>query len=676
MSKIKKLGVWLLSALACIAVVAFAACSETPGSSSLGNLEVPEYTLTLDKSETSLLIGDEITLKAAYDAIEGETLEFSSSNEGVASVSNEGKVTAISCGETTITVSYGDLSKTCVVTVGLGNEVPTLSFTQIQENAVTVSRGDTLNLDSYVSFNGKTFTDATIAYTFSEETIATMEGNILTPVKVGETSLTVAANWRGETCATLEKTLTITVIDEVNLYVNDGASDTFTLYTEGNFAGETFQKTMPFAANATANGAAAECTVTPLENATDYVDLQDGVLTAKAEGVAKFKLSCTVGEGDGAKEYSREIVVNVVLPVVDYATHVPFSAFDGTIDVVSIFGEEVTLVKAISDGEEIDVVDNALKGIVADNAQILEKKVSVYTATCGYNLTLKVYTRILDDADDLAIFNLETATTVIEGQYLLGKDIDASSATPNSHTGYGVKNSYTTSTTAGFKGTLDGNHKTLKYNFDTCGLFGCLLDGAVIKNIVLDGAQTVNTQNKLTPSLIAHTVENNASGNGVKIENAYLKMKQSINVATYSVSAIGTRVFMLSMSNVVAENLNMDLSKRTGVLFYADATKNYQNAEGNPALDKAQAKLSNVYVVSNSKYMAQWGNAATADGITTVKAVLANNVDSTNYTLQDNYIKAYTGVNVYEDYTSLSAVSFEEMPWTVDATNNTLVWKS
>ncbi|MBQ7912456.1 MAG: Ig-like domain-containing protein [Clostridia bacterium] len=674
MGKMKKFGVWLLSALACTSFALFSACAQQ--SEKPSDVEPPQKTLTLDKTETSLLIGEEMSLKATYDGIEGEKPSFDSSQKNVASVTDDGKVTAISRGETTITVSYGDLTQTCIVSVGLGNEVPVLSFTQMPSDEATVSRGDTLNLENYVSFNGKTFTDASITYEFSNDALAEMNGNVLTPVKTGETTLTVSANWRGETGATLEKTLRITIIDEVNLYVNDGERDTFTLYTAENFAGNTFQKSIPFETHAIANGKAVDCNVALLDNATEYVSLENGVLSAKAEGVVKVKLSCAVGTGDEAKEYSREITVNVVLPVAEYSTPIPFSAYDGNVDFKSVFGEEVSVVKAESEGNAITVEDNLLKGIEADNGQVLEKKVSVYTATCGYHLTLKVYTRILDEADDLAIFDLATATTVIEGQYLLGKDIDATSATPNSHLGYGVKNSYTTSATAGFAGTLDGNGKTLKFNFDTCGLLGRLLDGATVKNIALDGAQTVNTQNKLTPSLLAHTMENDPAGNGVKIENVYAKMKQSVNVPTYSVSVLGTRDLMLLMTNVVVECLNMDLTKRTGVLFYADNTRNYQNAGTNTALDKAQAKLSNVYVVSNSSYMAQWGNATTADGITSVKAIVANNVDTTNYSLLDNSTYAYTGVNVYESYTALAEVSFDGMLWSVDVANSTLIWKS
>ena len=59
-----------------------------------------------------------------------------------------------------------------------------------------------------------------------------------------------------------------------------------------------------------------------------------------------------------------------------------------------------------------------------------------------------------------------------------------------------------------------------------------------------------------------------------------------------------------------------------------------------------------------------------------MKAIVANNVDRTNYTLLDNTTYVYTGVNVYADYATLAINFGADMPWTVDAANGTLVWKN
>ncbi len=171
--------------------------------------------------------------------------------------------------------------------------------------------------------------------------------------------------------------------------------------------------------------------------------------------------------------------------------------------------------------------------------------------------------------------------------------------------------------------------------------------------------------------MLAHTLENNTAGNGVKIENCYIKVAKTVTT-TFNTSIIGTRVSMLYMTNVVVDNQTIDESKNGGALFFADGTRKSTNT----ALDKVNAKLVNVYVVSGSNYMAKWGAATVSEGVTTVKAILANNVDRTNYTLTDNSTFAYTGVNVYASYVALAAAWQNTMPWTVDSVNNTLIWKN
>ena len=670
MKLLRKIGLWLTALTACVAVCGLSACDGD------GEPTPPPATLSLDKTEVGMLIGDETSIKATYSEVAGATLAYSSADDDVASVSQDGTVIALSRGETTISVSYGELTKTCNVTVGLGDETPLLSFTQLTDSEVTVMRTDTLNFASVVTFNEKTFTDAQVDYTLSDPTVASIQNGILTPLKVGETTVTATANWRGETGATLEKSVLVTVKDDVNLYVNDGLEREFTLYTTDSFAGNTFQKTTEFVGKAVVNGVDTACVVTPLDDALDFVTYEDNALVAKAAGVAKFELSCTV---DG-NEYTQEITVTVILPVADYATPVNFSCADGALPLETIFGGAVTLDKAFADGEPLVLEGNLIKGLTADNAEVAEKKISVYTATCGYNVTLKLYTKIIDDANDLTVFDLATATTVIEGQYLLADDLDASSVAPKmEHRGYaaggGSNSSFVTTATVGFKGTFDGNGKTLKLQVGCMGLFGKLLDGAVIKNLSLEATHTTKTHAKLTSSVLAHTLEEKTTGNGVKIENCYVKVLKTVTTS-YNTSIIGTRVSMLYMTNVVVDNQTIDESKNGGALFYADGTRNYVNAGNNLALDKVNAKLVNVYVVSGSNYMAKWGAATVADGVTTVKAILANNVDRTNYTLTDNSTFAYTGVNVYAGYVALAAAWQNTMPWTVDSVNNTLIWKN
>ena len=75
--------------------------------------------ITLNHTEASLVEGETLTLKATVspDDATDKTVTWTSSNESVATVDNNGVVTAVAAGTATITATAGDYSATCVVTV-------------------------------------------------------------------------------------------------------------------------------------------------------------------------------------------------------------------------------------------------------------------------------------------------------------------------------------------------------------------------------------------------------------------------------------------------------------------------------------------------------------------------------------------------------------------------------
>lgn len=76
--------------------------------------------ITLDSNEGKLTVGNSHTIKATVapeEAAAETTIEWSSSNEKVATVDENGKVTAIAAGEATITANAGEKSTTYKLTV-------------------------------------------------------------------------------------------------------------------------------------------------------------------------------------------------------------------------------------------------------------------------------------------------------------------------------------------------------------------------------------------------------------------------------------------------------------------------------------------------------------------------------------------------------------------------------
>jgi uncharacterized protein YjdB len=72
--------------------------------------------ITLDKSEITLLINESVTLKATVTPA-NTSIEWTSSKDAVASVDKNGKVTAKTVGQAEITAKAGDKTAKCIVTV-------------------------------------------------------------------------------------------------------------------------------------------------------------------------------------------------------------------------------------------------------------------------------------------------------------------------------------------------------------------------------------------------------------------------------------------------------------------------------------------------------------------------------------------------------------------------------
>lgn len=87
---------------------------------------IPCTALTVvDGNITLVEKGGTMTLSYSVEPIDTtDTVSFVSANPAVATVDAQGRVTAVGSGETTITITCGDFTKTCVVTCVLGDEQP------------------------------------------------------------------------------------------------------------------------------------------------------------------------------------------------------------------------------------------------------------------------------------------------------------------------------------------------------------------------------------------------------------------------------------------------------------------------------------------------------------------------------------------------------------------------
>ena len=149
--------------------------------------------ITLDcGSSAAIWKGETLQIKATVipETALDKTVSWASGKPEVASVSADGLVTALSDGQTTITVTANDGSGTkaeCVVTVK--TKVSSITLNETQK---TLELGQTFQLEASITPNDAT--DKTVVWASGNEAVATVsETGLVTAVKTGTTTITVTA---------------------------------------------------------------------------------------------------------------------------------------------------------------------------------------------------------------------------------------------------------------------------------------------------------------------------------------------------------------------------------------------------------------------------------------------------------------------------------------------------
>ena len=129
--------------------------------------DVPVSSIMLDKTELTLSVGDQETLVATVkpDNATEKTVTWASSNEDVASVDENGKVTAISIGNVIISAKAGNITAECNVTICVA-----VSSIKLDKGELTLYEGEEYTLTATVYPDNAT--DKTVIWRSSDYTIA------------------------------------------------------------------------------------------------------------------------------------------------------------------------------------------------------------------------------------------------------------------------------------------------------------------------------------------------------------------------------------------------------------------------------------------------------------------------------------------------------------------------
>ena len=134
---------------------------------------IPVQSVSIDKTEyTFHTIGTTLNLKATVlpaDATD-KSVEWSSDEESVATVDQNGTVKAIGNGTATITVTTKDLGKTANCTITVAQWATSISF---DTSSITLNEGQEQNLTA--TFNPDNAADKTLKWTSSDENVAKVD---------------------------------------------------------------------------------------------------------------------------------------------------------------------------------------------------------------------------------------------------------------------------------------------------------------------------------------------------------------------------------------------------------------------------------------------------------------------------------------------------------------------
>jgi len=156
---------------------------------------VPVTAIALNKATTTIAIGSSETLSINYtptDANTGKAVNWTSSNQSVATVDNTGKVTGIAAGTATITaISTTDntITASCTVTV---QAIPVTGVTMAPTTANVQVNGTTTLTATVQPTNA---TNKTVNWSTSDANIATVNNNgVVTGVAAGSATITATAD--------------------------------------------------------------------------------------------------------------------------------------------------------------------------------------------------------------------------------------------------------------------------------------------------------------------------------------------------------------------------------------------------------------------------------------------------------------------------------------------------
>jgi len=188
--------------------------------------------VSLNKSATTLTEGESETLTATItpsNATGDKTVKWSSSNEAVAAVDSNGKVTAKKAGTAVITATSSN-GKTAGCTVTVKQKEIVITGISLNKSTTSLTEGESETLTATIAPSNATG-DKTVKWSSSNEAVAAVDSNGKVTAKKAGTAVITATSSNGKSASctvTVKQKDTYTGLRDVNgtlTYFNNGQAD-------------------------------------------------------------------------------------------------------------------------------------------------------------------------------------------------------------------------------------------------------------------------------------------------------------------------------------------------------------------------------------------------------------------------------------------------------------------
>ena len=181
--------------------------------------------VTLNKTTLSLIKGQSETLVATVkpDDATDKTVTWSSSDATIASVTQDGLVTALKSGNVVITAKAGEKSATCSVVI-----TTPVESVSLDRNSVSMEEGQSTTLVATINPNDAD--EKTVTWATSNASVATVSNGVVTAIAEGIANITASAGGKSATCVVSVKkgvvAVTSVTLNKTTLNLTKGQSET------------------------------------------------------------------------------------------------------------------------------------------------------------------------------------------------------------------------------------------------------------------------------------------------------------------------------------------------------------------------------------------------------------------------------------------------------------------